>query len=320
MTLPTAGPAVEVVEIVEVGPRDGLQNESVLLPTEAKVEFVRRALAAGVRRIEVASFVHPRLVPQMADAEAVVAGVLGGGFPEDVDREDVTLVGLVLNGRGLDRALAAGVDEVNVVIAASETFSQRNQNTSVAAMLAAAEDIAARATSAGVRCSAVVSTAFGCPFEGEVDPDAVLTVAGRCLDAGYSEVALADTIGVGVPAQVRSLTAGVRNLPGGDRARLRAHFHNTRNTGYANALAAVESGVQVLDASLGGIGGCPFAPKATGNIATEDLQYLLERSGYATGLRLPALAETGIWVAEQLGKEPSAMLGRAGGFPSPATA
>jgi hydroxymethylglutaryl-CoA lyase len=304
------------VEVVEVGPRDGLQNESVLLPTEVKVEFVRRAVAAGVRRIEVASFVHPRLVPQMADAEAVVAGVLDHGFPEDVDREDVTLIGLVLNGRGLDRALAAGVDEVNVVVAASETFSQRNQNTSVAAMLDAAEDIAARAAAADVPCSVVVSTAFGCPFEGEVDPDAVLAVARRCLDAGYPEVALADTIGVGVPAQVRSLAAAVRDLPGGERVRVRAHFHNTRNTGYANALAAVESGVQVLDASLGGIGGCPFAPKATGNIATEDLQYLLERSGYATGLQLPALADTGTWVAEQLGKQAPALLGRAGPFPA----
>jgi hydroxymethylglutaryl-CoA lyase len=305
-----------VVEVVEVGPRDGLQNEDVLLPTEAKVEFVRRALAAGVRRLEVTSFVHPRLVPQMADAEAVVAGVLDHGFPEDVAREDVTLIGLVLNGRGLDRALAAGVDEVNDVVAASETFSERNQNTSVGAMLDAAEDIAARATAAGVRCSAVVSTAFGCPFEGEVAPDAVLAVVARCLDAGYPEVALADTIGVGVPEQVRSLTARVRSLPGGDGARLRAHFHNTRNTGYANALAAVESGVEVLDASLGGIGGCPFAPNATGNIATEDLQYLLERSGYATGLRLSALADTGAWVAEQLGKEAPALLGRAGGFPA----
>jgi hydroxymethylglutaryl-CoA lyase len=303
------------VEVVEVGPRDGLQNESAVLPTETKVEFVRRALAAGVRRIEVASFVHPRLVPQMADAEAVVAGVLDHGFPADVGREDVTLIGLVLNRRGLDRALATGVDEVNVVLAASETFSQRNQHTSVAAMLDAAEDIAARATAAGVRCSAVVSTAFGCPFEGEVSAEAVLAVARRCLAAGYPEVALADTIGVGVPAQVRSLAAGVRELPGGERVRLRAHFHNTRNTGYANALAAVEAGVEVLDASLGGIGGCPFAPKATGNIATEDLQYLLERSGYATGLQLPALAETGTWVGKQLGKEAPALLGRAGLFP-----
>src|SRR5918911_2433164 len=304
------------VEVVEVGPRDGLQNEAAVLPTEVKVEFVRRALAAGVRRIEVASFVHPRLVPQMADAEAVVSGVLDHGFPQHVAREDVTLIGLVLNGRGLDRALAAGVDEVNVVIAASETFSQRNQNTSVAAMLDAAEDIAARASAAGVRRSAVVSTAFGCPFEGEVPPDAVLAVAGRCLDAGYPEVALADTIGVGVPAQVRSLAAGVRELPGGDRARLRAHFHNTRNTGYANALAAVESGIEVLDASLGGIGGCPFAPNATGNIATEDLQYLLERSGYRTGLDLAALADTGTWVSHQLSKQAPALLGRAGVFPA----
>jgi hydroxymethylglutaryl-CoA lyase len=305
------------VEVVEVGPRDGLQNESTLLPTEVKVEFVRRALAAGVRRVEVTSFVHPRLVPQMADAEAVMAGVLAEGFlPDGVARADVTYIGLVLNGRGLDRALAAGVDEVNVVVAASETFSRRNQNTGVAQMLDAAQDIAERAAAAGVRRSAVVSTAFGCPFEGEVSPDAVLAVARRCLEAGYSEVALADTIGVGVPAQVRALVAGVRGLPGGDRARLRAHFHNTRNTGYANALAAVESGVEVLDASLGGIGGCPFAPNATGNIATEDLQYLLGRSGYATGLDLAGLAETGTWVSQQLGKEAPALLGRAGGFPA----
>jgi hydroxymethylglutaryl-CoA lyase len=307
------------VEVVEVGPRDGLQNESTLLPTEVKLELVRRALAAGIRRVEVTRFVHPRLVPQMADAEAVMAGVLADGFlPGGVARQDVTYIGLVLNGRGLDRALAAGVDEVNVVIAASETFSRRNQNTGVAEMLDAAQDIAERAAAAGVRRSAVVSTAFGCPFEGEVAPDAVLAVAGRCLEAGYSEVALADTIGVGVPAQVRALVAGVRGLPGGDRVRLRAHFHNTRNTGYANALAAVESGVDVLDASLGGIGGCPFAPNATGNIATEDLQYLLERSGYPTGLDLPGLADTGTWVSQQLGKEAPALLGRAGGFPVPA--
>jgi hydroxymethylglutaryl-CoA lyase len=307
------------VEVVEVGPRDGLQNESTLLPTEVKLELVRRALAAGVRRVEVTSFVHPRLIPQMADAEAVMAGVLAEGFlPDGVTREDVTFIGLVLNGRGLDRALDAGVDEVNVVIAASETFSQRNQNVSVAAMLDAAQDIAERAATAGVRRSAVVSTAFGCPFEGEVPPDAVLAVARRCLDAGFTEVALADTIGVGVPAQVRSLVAGIRSLPGGDRVRLRAHFHNTRNTGYANALAAVESGVEVLDASLGGIGGCPFAPNATGNIATEDLQYLLERSGYVTGLELPRLAATGTWLSQRLGKEAPALLGRAGGFPVPA--
>ena len=309
------------VEIVEVGPRDGLQNEARVLPTEAKVELVRRALAAGVRRVEAVSFVHPRLVPQMADAEAVMAAVTApGSLPDGVRRGDVRFIGLVLNERGLDRALAAGVDEVNVVIAASDTFSRRNQNMSVAAMLDAADAIAARAGEAGLGLSLVVSTAFGCPFEGEVPPEAVLAVADRALRAGYTEVAIADTIGVGVPAQVRALVAGVRALPGGSGARLRAHFHNTRNTGYANALAAVESGVEVLDASIGGIGGCPFAPNATGNIATEDLQYLLERSGYTTGLTLDALAATGTWIAGELGKEAPALLGRAGGFPRPAPA
>ena len=306
------------VEIVEVGPRDGLQNEDRVLPTEVKVEFVRRALAAGIRRVEAASFVNPRLVPQMADAEAVMAAVTAAGFlPDGVERGDVRFIGLVLNERGLDRALAAGVDEVNVVVAASETFSRRNQNTSVGAMLDAADAIAARAAEAGVGRSLVVSTAFGCPFEGEVDPDAVLAVAARALHAGYTEIALADTIGVAVPRQVHTLTHAVRALPGADRAHLRAHFHNTRNTGYANALAAVDAGVTTLDASLGGIGGCPFAPDATGNIATEDLTYLLERSGHSTGLNLPALAATGTWIADQLGTQAPALLGRAGPFPPP---
>ena len=304
------------VEIVEVGPRDGLQNEAALLPTPVKVELVRRAVAAGLRRIEVTSFVHPRLVPQLADAEAVMAAVTAPGFlPAGVPRADVRYVGLVLNERGLDRALAAGVDEINVVVAASETFSRRNQNAGVDEALAAAEAIAARAGTAGVGRSAVISTAFGCPFEGEVSPDAVLRVALRCLEAGYDEIALADTIGVGVPAQVRDLLSGVHGLAGGGGVRLRAHFHNTRNTGYVNALAAVEAGVEVLDASLGGVGGCPFAPNATGNVATEDLQYLLGRSGWATGLDLAALADAGSWLAARLGKQAPALLGRAGPFP-----
>jgi hydroxymethylglutaryl-CoA lyase len=305
-----------VVEIVEVGPRDGLQNEKALLPTQAKAELVRRALAGGIRRVEVTSFVHPRLVPQMADAEAVMAAVTADGFlPAGVDRDDVTYIGLVLNERGLDRALAAGVDEVNVVVAVSETFSERNQNVSVERMLDAADAIATRAAEAGVGRSLVLSTAFGCPFEGEVPPDAVFAAAERALRAGYTEVAVADTIGVGVPAQVRTLLVGIRALPGGEGVRLRAHFHNTRNTGYANALAAAESGVGALDASLGGIGGCPFAPNATGNIATEDLEYLLARSGYVTGLDLDALASTGTWVAGRLGITAPALLGRAGPFP-----
>ena len=165
--------------------------------------------------------------------------------------------------------------------------------------------------------TSATSTAFGCPFEGEVALDSVLAIADRCLRAGYQEVAIADTIGVGVPAQVRALVAGIRGLDGGSRVQLRAHFHNTRNTGYANALAAVEAGVPVLDASIGGIGGCPFAPNATGNIASEDLTYLLHRSGYSTGLDLDALAGAGTWIAEQLGKQAPALLGRAGAFPPP---
>jgi len=311
-----SGRPAGAVEIVEVGPRDGLQNEKTLLPTEAKAELVRRAVDAGLRRIEVTSFVHPRLVPQMADAEAVMAAVNADGFlPEGVDRKDVTWIGLVLNERGLDRALAAGVDEINVVVCASETFSRRNQNISVPAMLDAADAIAARAGEAGLGRSLVISTAFGCPFEGEVEPDAVYAIADRALRAGYDEVAVADTIGVGVPRQVQGLVAVIRGLAGGKAVRLRAHFHNTRNTGYANALAAAENGIGALDASLGGIGGCPFAPNATGNIATEDLDYLLARSGWTTGLRLDELATTGRWIAAQLSITAPALLGRAGPFP-----
>ncbi len=305
------------VEIVDVGPRDGLQNEATVLSTSDKVELIRRTVAAGVRRIEATSFVHPRLVPQMADAEAVMAAVHAPGFLDGVTGEPVRYIGLVLNPRGLDRAIASGVDEVNVVVVASETFSRRNQNAGIAQMLDTSDEIAATARAAGLGVSVVISTAFGCPFEGEVAPDAVLAIVERCLAAGYDELAIADTIGVGVPAQVRSLVAGIRGLgPAGAAVRLRAHFHNTRNTGYANALAAVEAGVAVLDASVGGIGGCPFAPNATGNIATEDLQYLLQRSGIETGLDLDRLAETGTWAADRLGKPAPALLGRAGGFPA----
>jgi hydroxymethylglutaryl-CoA lyase len=304
------------VEIVEVGPRDGLQNEATLLPTATKVELVRRAVLAGARRIETASFVHPRLVPQMADAEAVLAAVRADGFlPPGVT--GVRHIGLVLNPRGLARALAAGVDEVNVVVAASEGFARANQNATVAQLVDAAAGIAADARSAGVPASAVISTAFGCPFDGEVAADQVLAVAARLIEAGFGELAVADTIGVGVPAQVRRLVAGIGALPGAGGVRLRAHFHNTRNTGYANALAAVEAGVGVLDASLGGIGGCPFAPDATGNIATEDLVYLLHRSGHPTGLDLIGLADTGRWIGDRLGRQPPALLGRAGPFPPP---
>jgi hydroxymethylglutaryl-CoA lyase len=325
---PTRRPGAQgAVEIVEVGPRDGLQNEATLLPTGSKVELVRRSIAAGARRIEATSFVHPGLVPQMADAEAVMTALRAPGFLDRAAQDAgaaiapdaVRYIGLVLNPRGLARALDAGVDEVNVVVVASETFSRRNQNAGIAQMLDAADEIAAGARTAGVGVSVVISTAFGCPFEGEVPADRVLAMAQRCLAAGYDELAIADTVGVGVPAQVRALVDGIRALDGrtavGDPVRLRAHFHNTRNTGYANALAAVEAGVEVLDASTGGIGGCPFAPEATGNIATEDLLYLLHRSGWTTGLDLESVAATGRWVCEQLGKDTPALLGRAGTFP-----
>ena len=294
------------VGIVEVAPRDGLQNEPTLLPTEVKVELVRRSVAAGARRIEAVSFVHPARVPQMADAEAVMAAVPRAA--------GVSYIGLVLNGRGLDRALAAGVDEVNCVVITTDTFSRRNQGVSVEQALATWAEVAREAHAAGIRASVTISAAFGCPFEGEVPPEVVDRLVRQVAEVAPDEIALADTIGVGVPAQVRRLVdAATQAAPG---VPLRAHFHNTRNTGYANALAAVEAGVRVLDASTGGIGGCPFAPAATGNIATEDLLYALHRSGCPTGLDTAEVARTGTWICEQLGKpEAPALLGRAGLFP-----
>lgn len=294
------------VEIVEVSARDGLQNEATLLSTETKVELVSRCVAAGVRRVEAVSFVNPRRVPQMADAEAVMAAL-----PR---RWDVSYIGLVLNRRGLDRALAAGVDEVNAVVVATETFSRRNQAMSVDRAVDAWLDIAREARAAGVRASVTIAASFGCPFEGEVSATVVAELVERVAAGSPDEIALADTIGVGVPAQVRRLVdTAAAAAPG---VRLRAHFHNTRNTGVANALAAAEAGVSVLDASAGGIGGCPFAPAATGNIGTEDLLYALHRSGFETGIDLVAMAMTGSWICAQLGKdEAPSVLGRAGPFP-----
>ncbi|GAA2394111.1 hydroxymethylglutaryl-CoA lyase [Catellatospora methionotrophica] len=294
------------MEIVEVGPRDGLQNEKTLLSTELKVEYITRALAAGVRRIEAVAFAHPARVPQMADAEAVLAAI-----PRPAD---VSYIGLVLNRRGLDRALAsAGVDEVNYVLVATDEFSQRNQGMTSAASLAQWDAVAAGARAAGLRTTLTVAAAFGCPFTGEVT---AAQVAGLVAAARVApdEICLADTIGVGVPRQVAALVTAVRAVA--PDVALRAHFHNTRNTGYANAMAALEHGVTALDASTGGIGGCPFAPAATGNIATEDLAYLLERSGIDTGVRLDALAATGTWIADRLAITAPAMLGRAGTFPA----
>jgi hydroxymethylglutaryl-CoA lyase len=294
------------VTIVEVGPRDGLQNENVILSAEDKVELIRRSVASGIRRIEAVSFVNPKRVPQMADAEAVMAAV-----PR---RPEVSYIGLVLNRRGLDRALTTGVNEVNVVVPATDTFCVRNQGCTTSEMIDAWDDIAASAGT-GVRKSVTISVAFGCPFEGETPPERVVEVARRAYAAGADEIAIGDTIGVGVPAQVRDLTRRVTAVAPG--VPLRFHFHNTRNTGYANALAAMDEGVEVLDASMGGFGGCPFAPAATGNIATEDLLYGLHRSGVETGVSMEAVAEHAAWLGERLGKRPEALLGRAGGFPTP---
>ncbi len=294
------------IEIVEVSPRDGLQNEATVLPVDTKVDPLERCVAAGVRRIEAVSFVDPRRVPQMAGAEAVMARMPRAA--------GVSWIGLVLNQRGLDRALAAGVDEVNVVVVATDIFSLRNQGVTTSQAVDVWIDLARQARAAGIRATVTIGAAFGCPFEGEVAPGSVLDLVRRVAEAGPDELAIADTIGVGVPAQVRAIVSGIRDIVPG--MPLRAHFHTTRNTGFANALAAVEEGVGALDASAGGIGGCPFAPAATGNIATEDLLYALHRSGYETGVDGEKLAGIGTWISTELGHDrTAAMLGRAGVFP-----
>lgn len=299
------------VDIVEVGPRDGLQSSPGRLSTQAKVEFIRRVLGAGLRRVEVASFVNPKRVPQMADAEDVLRG-LGAPAP------GIHYVGLVLNRKGYERAVAAGCNEIGMAVVASDTFNRRNQGVSTDESVAAWLDIAREAEAAGVRAQVTISAAFGCPFEGDVPARRVVDLARRVAEARPFEIALADTIGVGVPTQVTELVSLVREaVPG---IALRCHFHNTRNTGYANAFAAVQAGVRTLDASLGGLGGCPFAPAATGNIATEDLLYLLNRTGHDTGVSLAAAIETSQWLQQALGRELPGQLMKAGDFPGPADA
>lgn len=294
------------IDIVEVGPRDGLQMEPEVLPTSVKVEFIGRAVAAGVRRIEVASFVSTTRVPQMADAEAVLAALPRG--------KPVSYIGLVLNRRGFERAADAGCDEVGMAVAASDSFSRRNQGVSIEESIATWHWIAAEAGRRGIRSQVTISTAFGCPFEGEVPASRVVELARRLASAAPFEITLADTIGVAVPVQVTEMIAAVRQAIPGDTA-LRCHFHNTRNTGLANAFAAVQAGVGTLDASLGGIGGCPFAPGATGNIPTEDLLYMLHRSGYSTGISIDSAIETAGWLQAQLGRTVPGMLLKAGPFP-----
>jgi hydroxymethylglutaryl-CoA lyase/(R)-citramalyl-CoA lyase len=290
------------VRIYEVGPRDGLQNHSTVLAPEIRAELVNRLVAAGIKAVEVASFVSSTRVPQMAGAEEVVAHI--------VEQDAVCYSGLVLNTRGYERLRATGLGEVRFAFAASATFNARNQGATVEESLTAAADIVSRAHREGRRASVTIATAFGCPFEGVVGPDEVLSLAERAVDAGADELVLADTIGVAVPREVRALVERARGLgvPVG------VHLHNTRNTGYANALAALEAGAGSLDASVGGIGGCPFAPRATGNIATEDLVYLLEAEGVDTGVDLGALVEVSLWLEGVLGRTLDGLVHRAETF------
>jgi hydroxymethylglutaryl-CoA lyase len=297
------------IEIVEVGPRDGLQSEPGVMPTAAKIELIERLIDSGLRRLEVTSFVNPKKVPQMADAEQVLAGL--------AKRADVRYIGLVLNRKGFERAVAAGCNEVGMAVVASDTFNRRNQGVGTEESIAAWLEIAREARAAGVRAQVTVSAAFGCPFEGEIPVARVIEVAKRVAEANPFEIAFADTIGVGVPAQVSEIIGRAREaLPAA--IKLRAHFHNTRNTGLANAYAAVEAGIAALDSSVGGIGGCPFAPAATGNIPTEDLVYMLSRSGVATGIDLGKLVATAEWLQQTLGRSVPGMLLKAGTFPKPA--
>lgn len=299
------------IEIVEVGPRDGLQSEPGVLPTAAKIELIERLVDAGLRRLEVTSFVNPKKVPQMADAELVLAGLR--------KREGVRYIGLVLNQKGFERALAAGCNEVGMAVVASDTFNRRNQGVGTDDSIAAWLAIAQEAKAAGIRAQVTVSAAFGCPFEGEMPVDRVIEVAKRVAEAEPFEIAFADTIGVGVPAQVSEIIGRAREvLP--KTVQLRAHFHNTRNTGLANAYAAVEAGVSALDSSVGGIGGCPFAPAATGNIPTEDLVYMLSRSGFQMGVDLDKLVTTTEWLQQALGRSVPGMLVKAGNFPKQTSA
>jgi hydroxymethylglutaryl-CoA lyase/(R)-citramalyl-CoA lyase len=292
------------VTVYDVGPRDGLQNEPEILDVATRAELVRRLAAAGVSAIEVASFVDPRRVPQMAHAEEVVAAV--------GEASGVVRAGLALNERGYERLASTGLDEVRFAFGVTESFNERNQGAAVADSIETAGRIVTRAREDERRSTVILSVAFGCPFEGEVDPERVLEIVARVLECSPDSVVLADTIGVAVPGAVRTLVSRVASLgiPVG------GHFHNTRNTGYANALAALDAGATVLDASVGGLGGCPFAPNATGNIATEDLVYALHREGIATGIDVDGLIAVAAWLAETLGRRLDGQLYRAGSFPA----
>lgn len=294
------------IQLVEVSPRDGLQDEASPVSTDLKTRLIALAVEAGLRRIETVAFVDPKRVPQMADAEAVMAAIPRPGH--------VSYIGLVLNRRGFDRAANADVDEINYVLIATDTFSVRNQGATTAQSLDRWAEIATLAHGAKIKPTLTIGAAFGCPFEGEVRIERIRELIVRASDYAPAEIALADTIGVAVPTQVIQLVSIAREAAPG--VSLRCHLHNTRNTGYANAMAALQSGVTALDTSIGGIGGCPFAPRATGNIATEDLLYALDRMAVSTGVRLELAIAAAEWIGRELGRELPALLGRAGPFPT----
>lgn len=295
------------ISFVEVGPRDGLQNENELVSTSNKIAFIERAIAAGCKRIEVTSFVNPKRVPQMADADAVCAGL-----PRS---DDVTFVGLVMNARGAERAIGTGrLGQLGAVAVATDAFAMANQGQTSDESVESAKDIIAMAKAAGLTGQATIGAAFGCPFEGFVGEDRVVAMAQRLAQAGPVEVALADTIGVADPAHVARLVARVTQaihpLP------VRVHFHNTRNTGLANVWAAVNAGASVVDASLGGLGGCPFAPGAAGNVPSEDVVYMLERAGIDTGMNLERMVSASAWLSGVVGRRLPGMVAQAPPFPN----
>ena len=297
------------IEFVEVGPRDGLQNEKLLVATSDKLALINHAIAAGARRIEVTSFVNPKRVPQMADAEDLCALL--------PVRDDVTFIGLVMNLRGAERAMATGrIDQFGAVAVATDRFAMANQGQTSAESVEAAKSIIAFANAEGRTGQCTIAASFGCPFEGEVAQDHVVAMATALAEAGPVEIALADTIGVGNPAHVAQLVARVREAIG--PLPVRVHFHNTRNTGLANVWAAVTAGAGIVDASVGGLGGCPFAPGAAGNVPSEDVVYMLERAGIDTGMDLDRLIEASHWLSEIMGRKLPGMVAQSPAFPAAA--
>ncbi len=297
----------DFVEIVDVSPRDGLQSQPVLLDTSAKLELIQRLVDSGIRRMEAVSFVNPKRVPQMADAELVVKGL-----PQ---QDGLTFIGLVLNMRGYERAVATGIDEINCVVVASETFSMRNQGASLDQTMQNVTNICKQAETTNIAKGVTVAAAFGCPFEGEIPQSQVINLVERLADIGYKEIALADTIGVASPSDVSRLLTGINRL--NLDIKLRCHFHNTRNTAVANTYVAIQEGVRSFDASCGGVGGCPFAPAATGNVATEDLLYMIHRMGMRTNINVDKVIETAKWLEGPLQASVPSMLSKAGVFPKP---